>query len=55
MFSCPNGHPTANGKRQLPFARCKQKMETANFRLFAANGKGKQKIVFLGQQMINGT
>jgi hypothetical protein len=40
------------GKQQLPFVCCKQKSETANFRLFSANGKWK--FVFLGQQMING-
>ncbi len=28
--------------------------ETANFRLFAANGDGKRKSIFLGQQTING-
>jgi hypothetical protein len=28
-----------NGKQQLPFICCKRKTATANFRLFAANGK----------------
>jgi hypothetical protein len=37
----------ANGKRQLPFVSCKRKTETANFRLFVANGNGKPKFVFL--------
>ncbi len=30
-----------------------QKTETVNFRLFVANGNGKQKFVFLGRQTIN--
>jgi hypothetical protein len=29
-------------------------METENFRLFAANGNGKQDFVFLGKQTKNG-
>ncbi len=37
-----------NGKWQ-PFVFCKQKMETVNFRLFAANGNGKRMFVFLGR------
>jgi hypothetical protein len=41
-----------DGKRRLPFVCCKQKTETANFHLFVANGKGKRKFVFLGQQTI---
>jgi hypothetical protein len=35
------------GKRQLLFVCRKQKTETVNFLLFAANGNGKQKIVSL--------
>jgi hypothetical protein len=34
---------------------CKQKMEIANFRLFAANRNRKRKFVFFGRQEINGT
>jgi hypothetical protein len=30
----------SNGKQQLPFYLCLQNAETANFRLFAANGNG---------------
>ncbi len=41
-----------NGKQQFPLVCCKQEKETANFRLFAANGNGK--LVFLGRQTING-
>jgi hypothetical protein len=41
------------GKRQLPFFSWKWKMDTPNFRLFAANGNGKQKFVFLSRQMKN--
>jgi hypothetical protein len=29
-------------------------METASFRLFAANGNGKRKFVFLGRESMNG-
>jgi hypothetical protein len=43
-----------NTKRQLPYVCCEQKTETANFRLFAANGNGKRKFVFLGRPTING-
>jgi hypothetical protein len=32
------------GKRQFPFVCCKWKTETANFRLFAANGNEKWKF-----------
>jgi hypothetical protein len=42
-----------NGKLQLPFVGCKRK-ETANFRLFAADGNGKCKFVSLGEQTVNG-
>jgi hypothetical protein len=41
-----------NGKWQLLFVCCKR--ETANFRLFATNEKGKRKFVFLGRQTMNG-
>ncbi len=44
----------ANERWQLLFICCKQTTETANFRLFAANGKRKQKFVSFGRQMING-
>jgi hypothetical protein len=40
------------GKRQLPFVFCKRKTETANSRLFVANGK--RTVVCLGWQTING-
>jgi hypothetical protein len=40
-----------NGRQQLSFVCCKQKTEMANCHLFAANGNGKQKFVFLGWQM----
>jgi hypothetical protein len=43
-----------NAKRQLPYVCCEQKMEIANFRLFAANGNGKRKFVLLGRPTING-
>jgi hypothetical protein len=42
-----------NGKRLYPFVCCKRKKETANFRLFAANGNGKRNFVFLVWQTIN--
>ncbi len=42
-----------NGNLQLLFCSCKWKIEITNFHLFAANGNGKQKFVFLGWQMIN--
>jgi hypothetical protein len=45
--------PYCKRKWQLPYVCCKQKTETANFRLFDAKGNGKQKIVFLGRQTIN--
>jgi hypothetical protein len=32
------------GKQQLPFVCCKRKMETANFRLFAANENGTRNL-----------
>ncbi len=41
-----------NGKRQLLFFL--RERETANLRLFAANGNGEQTLVFLGRQTING-
>jgi hypothetical protein len=41
------------GKQQLVFVFCKRKKETTNFHLFAANGNGKRKFVFIGWQMIN--
>jgi hypothetical protein len=40
-------------KQRIPFVCCKWKMKMANSRLFAANGNGKQKCVFLGQQTLN--
>jgi hypothetical protein len=51
LFSCPSPYILhvyvhlqvengTNGKRQIPFICCKQKTETANFRLLAANGNG---------------
>jgi hypothetical protein len=40
-----------NGK--VAFVCCKQKTEMANFCLFAANGNGKWKFVFLGRQTTN--
>ncbi len=43
-----------NGQPQLPFVCCKWKMETVNLCVFAANGNGKQKFVFLCQQTVNG-
>jgi hypothetical protein len=43
-----------NAKRQLAHVCCEQKAEIANFRLFAANGNGKRKFVFLGRPTING-
>jgi hypothetical protein len=43
-----------NRKQHFRFICCKQKTEVANFRLFAANRKGKQKFVFFVWQMING-
>jgi hypothetical protein len=42
-----------NEKLQL-FLCCKQKTETANFRLFAANGNGKRRFIFLGGLTTNG-
>jgi hypothetical protein len=36
-----------NGKRQLSFVCWKREKETANFRLFVANGNGQRKLVFL--------
>ncbi len=42
-----------NGKRQLALVCCKRKTETANLRLFSANGK--QTFVFVGGQTINGS
>jgi hypothetical protein len=45
---------TENGNGQLPFVCCKQKMDTENFRLFAAYRNGKRTFVFLGWQMVNG-
>ncbi len=36
-----------NSKRKLQCVSCKQKTGTANFRLFAANGNGKPKFVYL--------
>jgi hypothetical protein len=42
-----------NGKQQLPFVCCKEKTESANLRLFAANGSGKRKFVFLSRQTVN--
>ncbi len=42
-----------NGKRKFPFICCKRKMETANFRFFAANGNRKRMFDFLGRQTIN--
>jgi hypothetical protein len=44
---------TENGW-QLAFVFCKRKTETAYFPLFAGDGNGKQKCVFLGRQMIIG-
>jgi hypothetical protein len=43
---------TENRNSKLPFVCCKQKTETANFRLFSANGK--RKFGFLNRCMING-
>ncbi len=40
-------------ERQFLFACCKWNTETANFRLFAANGNGNRKFVYLGRQTIN--
>jgi hypothetical protein len=62
MFPClhvsgiPQKEKSTNGKQKLPFVFCKQKTETTNFRLFAANGNGKHQrtFVFLGRQTING-
>ncbi len=42
----------ANGKQRLPFVCCKRETEMANFRLFATNGNGNRKFVFLGRQNI---
>ncbi len=47
----PQTKNKTNGKRQLMFVFCKQQTETANFRLFAANGK--QTFFFFGRQTIN--
>jgi hypothetical protein len=44
----------SNEEWQLPLVTFKWKTETANFCLFAENGNGKGKFVFLGWQMING-
>jgi hypothetical protein len=38
---------TENGNGKLLFVCCKRKTAMANFRLFAANGNGKWKFVFL--------
>jgi hypothetical protein len=54
MSPCPCFHvsrilQTENGtnrKRGLPFVCCKGKTETANLRLFAADGNGKRKFFF---------
>jgi hypothetical protein len=54
MFQEFRNQKRTNGKWQLSFVFCKQKMEMANFRLFAANENGKWKVVFLGQQMFKG-
>jgi hypothetical protein len=42
-----------NGKWQFPIACGKWKAEMAKVRLFATNGNGKQKFVFIGWQTIN--
>ncbi len=47
----PQMKKLTNIKQQLPFVCWRQKMEMANFHLFAANGNGKQKFVFLGWQV----
>jgi hypothetical protein len=60
MSPCPCLHvsrilQTENGtnrKRGLPFVCCKEKTETVNLRLFAADGNGKRKFLFLGRQML---
>ncbi len=49
----PQTKNRTNGKWQLPFAFCKRKTEIDNFRLFAANGHGKEIFFFLRRQMIN--
>jgi hypothetical protein len=49
-----NGTNGKYGKRQFLIVCCKQKAETANFRLFAANENRKRKFVSLGRQTING-
>jgi hypothetical protein len=54
MSMSPHFRNSANGKRQLSFVFCKQKTETANFRLFVANRNRKRTFVFLGWQTING-
>ncbi len=41
-------------RKKLLFISCYWKKDTANFRLFAANGNGRRKFGFLGWQMING-
>jgi hypothetical protein len=50
----PQTENGTNDKRQLPIVFCKREKKTANFRLFAANGNGKRKFVFLGRQTMNG-
>jgi hypothetical protein len=62
MSPCPCIHVSGilqtengtDGKWQLLFLCCKPYIETANVRLFAANGNGKRKFVTLGQHTING-
>jgi hypothetical protein len=50
--SCPFPHiymgKETNVKWKFCFVCCKQKMEMANFYLFAVNGNGTRKFVFLG-------
>jgi hypothetical protein len=54
MSPCLHLHVSrSNGKWQLSFVFCKQKMESANFSLLADNGNRKRKFVFLGWQMIS--
>jgi hypothetical protein len=43
----PQTENGTHGKRQLPFVCCKRKTETAYFHLFAGNGIGKRKFIFL--------
>jgi hypothetical protein len=49
----PQTENGTNGKWQHPFVCCRRKTETANFRLFAANGNGKGKCVLHSRQKTN--